>query len=101
MNLLSLPKIREKESRLSFLEVWKKRYLGEAYKDLSLRGVTKNYNFYSDGYGTYSGKDDVVYYYTFDGLPSELPIAFVDEFRSVSRVGVKVSFVSYIEPTLG
>lgn len=100
MNLLSLPKIREKESRLSFLEVWKKRYLGEAYKDLSLKGVTKNYNFYSDGYGTYSGKDDVVYYYTFDGLPSELPIAFVDEFRSVTRVGVKVSFVSYIEPTV-
>lgn len=100
MNLLSLPKIREKESRLSLLEVWKKRYLGEAYKDLSLKGVTKNYNFYSDGYGTYSGKDDVVYYYTFDGLPSELPIAFVDEFRSVTRVGVKVSFVSYIEPTV-
>ena len=100
MSLLSLPKIREKSSRFSFFDVWKRRYLGEAYKDISLKGVTKNHNFYTDGYGTYSGKDDVVYYYTFDGLPSELPIAFVDEYRSVSQVGVKISFVSYIEPTV-
>ena len=100
MGLLTLPKIREKATRFSFFDVWKRRYLGEAYKEMSLKGVTKNYNFYSDGYGTYSGKDDLVYYFTFDGLPSELPIAFVDEYRSVAKVGVKISFVSYIEPTV-
>ena len=100
MGLLTLPKIREKSSRFSFFDVWKRRYLGEAYKEMSLKGVTKSYNFYSDGYGTYSGKDDLVYYFTFDGLPSELPIAFVDEYRSVAKVGVKISFVSYIEPTV-
>ena len=99
MGLLSLPKLREKSSRLKFHEVWQRRFLDNAYKDNSQQGVFRDYNFYSNGFGSYSGKDNVTYYYTLDGLPEELPVAFVDDFRAVARTGVKVSFISYIEPT--
>lgn len=99
MGLLSLPKIRERGSRLKFHEVWKRRFLDNAYKDNSQQGVFRDYNFYSDGAGSYSGKDKITYYYTFDGLPSELPVAFVDEFRSESRGSVRISFISFLEPT--
>ena len=56
MGLLSLPKIREKGSRLKFHEVWRRRFLDNAYKDNSQQGVFRDYNFYSDGAGSYSGK---------------------------------------------
>lgn len=99
MGLLSLPEIREKGSRLKFYEVWQRRFLDKAYKDNSQKGIYRDYNFYSDGFGTYSQKDRCTYYYTFDGLPEELPIAYGDYFRETAREGVKISFISFLDPT--
>lgn len=85
--------------KLSAVDVWSRRFLDLYNKNHSVRGVSRDLNFYSNGYATYSGRSNVTYYYTFDNLPNELPVAFVDEFRAVAREGVKVNFIYYLEPT--
>lgn len=99
MGILTLPKIRKKDSRLKFHQVWTRRFLDKAYRNNSQQGVFRDHNFYSNGMASYSGKDKVSYYYTFDGLPEELPVAYVDEFRAVAKPGIKINFISFLDPT--
>ena len=99
MGILSLPKIRKRDSRLKFHQVWTRRFLDKAYRNNSQQGVFRDHNFYSNGMASYSGKDKVSYYYTFDGLPEELPVAYVDEFRAVAKPGIKINFISFLDPT--
>ena len=93
------PKIREKETRLKAVDVWKRRFIENHYRDNSLRKVSREYNFYGDSWGTYSGKDRIATYFTVDGLPSELPISFIDDFREVVSTGVLVNKIDILEPT--
>ena len=99
MGILSLPKIRKRDSRLKFHQVWTRRFLDKAYRNNSQQGVFRDHNFYSNGMASYSGKGKVSYYYTFDGLPEELPVAYVDEFRAVAKPGIKINFISFLDPT--
>lgn len=99
MGILTLPKIRKRDSRLKFHQVWTRRFLDKAYRNNSQQGVFRDHNFYSNGMASYSGKDKVSYYYTFDGLPEELPVAYVDEFRAVAKPGIKINFISFLDPT--
>ena len=94
-----IPKIREKETRLKAVDVWKRRFIENHYRDNSLRKVSREYNFYGDSWGTYSGKDRIATYFTVDGLPSELPISFIDDFREVVSTGVLVNKIDILEPT--
>lgn len=88
-----------KEQKISFLELWRRYILNSLKKDLSSYPPYRNYNFYSNGMATMSGKDLITFYYTIDGYPAQLPIDFRDRIRQEARDGVRISFVSTFEPT--
>lgn len=92
---------RKKGERLSGWKVWTRRFAELYNKDRSLNGVYRDKNFYSDGFSTYSQKDKITNYYTLDKLPSELPISYVDKFRSHEVISgdTKIQFVSILVPT--
>lgn len=94
-------KVKEnKESnKLGMLEVWRRYILNSVKKDWSTYPPYRNYNFYSNGMATMSGKELITFYYTIDGYPAQLPIDFRDSIRAEARDGVRISFVSTFEPT--
>lgn len=83
----------------SFTQLWRRRILDILKKDISMYPKLRDYNFYSNGYATFSGKDFVTYYYTIDGYPKEVPIDFRNSIRKEAREGVRISFISMFEPT--
>lgn len=89
----------ETKKKKSFIKIWRRRILDILKRDISMYPVLRDYNFYSNGYGTYSGKDRVTVYYTIDGYPKEIPIDFRDSIRKEAREGVVISFISTFEPT--
>ena len=90
---------KKREKKGNFIRFWKRRILDVLRKDESMSRVLRGYNFYSDGTGTYSGKDYVTYYYTIDGYPREIPTDFKDYLRREAKDTVRVSFISLFEPT--
>lgn len=87
-------KHRDMSERLSCFQVWKNKFLLDSYKNYSERGIKRDYNFYSDGLASYSYKDNVTYYYTFDGYPKSLPISFVDDFREQAEGDTLINFIN-------
>lgn len=83
----------------SFIKLWRRRLLDILKRDVSMYPKLRDYNFYSNGYATFSGKDYVTFYYTIDGYPKEVPIDFRNSIRKEAREGVRISFISLFEPT--
>lgn len=90
---------KEKKLGKSAFKLWHRRILDILYKDSSMYPKLRDYEFYTNGYATFSQKDKVVYYYTVDGYPKELPVDFRRMIRGEVREGVRVSFLSTFEPT--
>lgn len=84
---------------VKFVKLWKRRLLDILYKDSSMHPKLRDYDFYTNGYATFSGKDNVSYYYTIDGYPKDLPVDFTRMVRGEIGEGVKISFISTFEPT--
>lgn len=92
-------KSENKQKKKKFLDVWRRYILDILKKDISTYPAYRNYNFYSNGTATMSGKDRITYYYTIDGYPAMLPVDFRDNIRREARDGVRISFISTFEPT--
>lgn len=85
--------------KASFVKLWRKKILDYLQRDYSMAPKLRDYNFYSNGSATFSGKDLVTYYYTIDGYPKEVPVDFRNSIRKEAREGVRISFISLFEPT--
>ena len=85
--------------KLSAWQFWKTYLLNSFQKDSSNYPKLREYNFYSNGNATMSGKTLINFYYTIDGYPVETPIDFRERIRDVTKSDVKVSFISTFEPT--
>lgn len=85
--------------RISCFELWRRVILDNLKKDDSNQPKFRNYNWYGCQNATMSGKDNISFYYTLDGYPSQLPIGFKDSIRREARDGVRISFISLFEPT--
>ena len=93
------PMIEDAVGNAKFTKLWSRRILDILKKDISMHPKLRDYNFYSNGYGTYSGKDNITFYYTIDGYPKEVPIDLRYNIRRLVRGDVKISFISVFEPT--
>jgi len=85
--------------KMSFLKFWKTYILDHLRMNESSYPKLREYNFYTNGSATMSGKTMISYYYTIDGYPTETPIDFRKSIRDVTNSDVKVTFVSTFEPT--
>ena len=85
--------------KLSFSQFWKSYILDRLRMNESNYPKLRDYNFYSNGNATMSGKTLISFYYTIDGYPTETPIDFRKSIRDVVKDDVKVSFISTFEPT--
>lgn len=92
-------KVSNQPKKMGAVEVWRRHILDNLKKDWSTYPAFRNYNFYSNGTATMSGKELITYYYTIDGYPAQLPIDFRDSIRQEARDGVRISFVATFEPT--
>lgn len=91
--------IRGSKTRIKTTILWKRVIIDMFNKDNSSYPVVRDYNFYTDGRCTMSGRNSIVYYYTIDGYPANVPIDYRRAIRSEARGGVKISFISTFEPT--
>ena len=87
------------EIKLSASQFWKTYLLNHFRRDVSSYPKLRDYNFYSSGNATMSGKSKINFYYTIDGYPTETPIDFRDNIRELTVGDVRVSFISTFEPT--
>lgn len=90
---------KKKEKKASSFDVWGRHLMENLKKNNSLYPKIREYNFYTNGNATMSGKDYITYYYTIDGYPPVLNIDFRDIIRSVIEPSVKVSFIDNFETT--
>lgn len=89
----------KKKGVFDFVELWRRVILDSVKKGISTYPVRRNYNFYSNGNATMSGKDLITYYYTIDGYPKTFDKDFRKYIRREARAGVRISYVSLFEPT--
>lgn len=87
------------DTRIGAFDLWKQRFLNRVKGDQSTYSKLRPYNMYATGNATMSGKDNIVFYYTIDGYPANIPIGFRDNIRAEARDGVRISFISTFEPT--
>lgn len=87
------------KNKIGVLDLWKRYLINFWKKDCSTYPKIREYNYYSNGNATMSGKDNINYYYTIDSYPSKVPMDFKSEIRKEARSGVRVSFISTFEPT--
>lgn len=87
------------KTKVNAIELWKKHFLDVKRRDVSMYPKLRNYNFYSNGNATMSGKDRINFYYTIDGYPTRIPMDFKSDIRKRTQEGVRVSFISTFEPT--
>lgn len=87
------------EIKIKPWDFWKARILDRLQMGKSSYPKLREYNFYSNGYATMSGKSLINFYYTIDNYPIEVPIDFRKNIRDVASSGVRVSFISTFEPT--
>lgn len=88
------------KTRIDCWDLWKHHIISNIKKDISMFPKLRDYNFYSNGNATMSGKDKINYYYTIDGYPSQIPMGFKEDIRKEARSGVRISFISTFEPTV-
>ena len=86
-------------TRIGAKDLWRRIWLNHLKRDLSNYPPLREYNCYSNGNATMSGKDNLCFYYTIDGYPAQLPIGFKDNIRREARDGVRISFIELYEPT--
>lgn len=86
-------------TKLSAIQLWRDYFLRHVKGDLSNYPKLRPYNMYATENATMSGKDNIVFYYTIDGYPANIPIGFRDNIRAEARSGVRISFISTFEPT--
>ena len=89
----------ESDTRIGFVELWRRYILNNLKKNMSGYPVTRNYNYYMSSNSIMSGKDNISFYYTLDAYPSQIPVDFKDNIRREARDGVRVSFIELYEPT--
>lgn len=87
------------EKDKGMLWLWKKYILDLLWKDNSSKPLLRKYNYYTNGSATFSGKDNISFYYTIDGYPKDIDINFKEAIRQEAGDGVKISFISTFEPT--
>ena len=85
-------------TRIKPIDLWKRVIIDRIRGNDSSYPLVRDYNLYTDGSATMSGKNRITYYYTIDGYPSNVPIDYRDRIRLVAK-GVKVAFISTFEPT--
>lgn len=90
---------RKDDTRLGFLDLWKRYLLDHVRRDESDYPRVRDYNFYQSTNATMSGTRRINFYYTIDGYPPRLPKDYRDRIRSEAREGVRISFISTFEPT--
>lgn len=101
MSILSgiFGKVEGSSTKIGCLELWRRYLLDHLKKDFSSYPRLRNHNFYACSNATMSGKDNICFYYTIDGYPTQVPIGFKDDIRREARSGVRISFISTFEPT--
>lgn len=85
--------------KIKSFDLWKRVFLNSTRKDESAYPKYRDYNLYSDGSNTMSGKDNINFYYTIDGYPKELRIDFKEAIRQCARDNIRISFISTFEQT--
>ena len=88
-----------RKNKINWRKLWLRRLMDNLKKDESNYPIFRDYNFYTNGYATFSRKNYITFYYTIDSYPMEIPIDFQDNIRKEARAGVRVSFLSVFEPT--
>ena len=92
-------KKKAKKNTYNFIALWKRRIVDLGRKNVSAYPKLRDYDFYTNGMATFSGRTLVTYYYTIDGYPRELLVDFRDNLRKEVRTGVRISFLGIFEPT--
>ena len=87
------------QTKISAFDLWRQYFLNHVKSDQSTHPKLRPYNMYATENATMSGKDNIVFYYTIDGYPANIPIGFRDIIRAEARDGVRISFISTFEPT--
>lgn len=86
------------KTRINPIDLWKRVIIDRIKCNDSSYPLTRDYNFYTNGSATMSGKNNICYYYTIDGYPTSVLINYREKIRMVAK-GVKVAFISTFEPT--
>lgn len=86
-------------TRYKAIDLWKRNYIDKVRMNNSMYPNVRDYDFYTDGRSTMSGKENISMYYTIDAYPSQIPINFRTEIRDSAKGEVRVSFISTFEPT--
>ena len=91
--------LEDSDLKIKCTKLWRQYILDHLRLNNSNYPKMRDYNFYSNGSATMSGKDRINFYYTIDGYPTQIPIDFKDNIRREARDGVRISFISTFEPT--
>lgn len=86
------------QTRVKSIDLWKRVIIDKIRGNDSSYPLIRDYNLYTNGSATMSGKNRICYYYTIDGYPTSVPINYREKIRMVAK-GVKVAFISTFEPT--
>lgn len=87
------------KTKISPIELWQGKIIKRIKRDISTYPKMREYNFYSNGNATMSGKDLISFYYTIDAYPERVPKSYRATIRKEAKSSVKVSFISTFEPT--
>lgn len=86
------------KTKINAIDLWKRVIIDKIRGNDSSYPLIRDYNIYTNGSATMSGKSRIAFYYTIDGYPSNVPIDFREKVRMIAK-GVKVAFISTFEPT--
>lgn len=87
------------DGKIGCIELWKRVFFDYLNSSDSNYPVRREHNTYTDGGSLFSGKDNVVFFYTIDSYPNELMVDYRKLIRLEAKFGVKVSFISTMQPT--
>lgn len=89
----------DSDTKVGCFQLWKTVFLDSRMRDVSSYPKLRDYNIYASSGAMFSGKDNVTYYYTIDGYPTELYIGFRKALRREVSGSTKISFISLFEGT--
>lgn len=89
-----VPFFGARKGKLSAFEVWQEYLNQESSKNLSSKALVRDYNIYADAYGTYSGRYNVTYYYTWDSYPDSIPYGVRARLRKTCEGHTRISFIT-------
>lgn len=87
------------ETKVSAKKLWQRILVDRLKRNQSVHGPLRSYNWYASNTAMYSEKDNVVFLYSIDAYPGQVPISFREDIRSEARGTVRISFVSRIDRT--